>query len=85
MIDDVGIDAKHSFQDNVIAVTRFKKKYGCRLAVLWGIDMVMLARWISPTRGLKPYCCLGLVEYLLISISCYFILIFFIIYYKFLR
>lgn len=39
LINNVGIDAKHSFQDNVIPVQDFKRKYGHRLSVLGGIDM----------------------------------------------
>ena len=54
LIDDVGIDAKHSFQDNVIPVTRFKEKHGDRLAVLGGIDMDKLAT--LPLEEFRPYC-----------------------------
>lgn len=43
LITDVGIDAKHSFQDNVIPVQDFKRKYGSRIAVLGGIDMHKLS------------------------------------------
>jgi len=44
LIEDVGIDAFHSFQDIIIPVTEFKKKYGNRIAVLGGVDMDKLAR-----------------------------------------
>ena len=54
LIDGVGIDAKHSFQDNVIPVTLFKERYGGRLAVLGGIDMDKLAT--LPQDGFRAYC-----------------------------
>jgi len=44
LIEDVKIDAKHSFEDSVTPVTQFKKKYGDRIAVLGGIDMDKLCR-----------------------------------------
>ena len=44
LIDDVGIDAKHSFEDVIMPVSRFKKRYGGRLAVLGGIDVDFLCR-----------------------------------------
>ena len=43
-IEDVGIDAKHSFEDNVLPVTEVKKRYGDRLALLGGVDVDLLAR-----------------------------------------
>ena len=43
LIESVGIDAKHSFQDNVMPVQDFKKKYGHRIAVMGGLDMHKLA------------------------------------------
>ena len=39
LIDDVKIDAKHSFEDAICPVADFKKKYGGRVAVLGGIDV----------------------------------------------
>ena len=44
LIDDVGIDAKHSYEDTILPVTEAKKKYGDRMAVLGGIDMDFLCR-----------------------------------------
>lgn len=43
-IDKVGIDAKHSFEDNVLPVTEAKRRYGSRLSLLGGIDVDLLAR-----------------------------------------
>ena len=44
LIDDVRIDAKHSFEDNIILVTEAKKRYGDRLTLLGGIDVDFLCR-----------------------------------------
>lgn len=44
LIDDVGIDAKHSFEDAIMPVTEAKKKYGDRIALLGGIDVDFLCR-----------------------------------------
>ena len=43
LIDDVGIDAKHSFEDSIMPVSDFKQKYGSRTAVLGGVDVNVLA------------------------------------------
>jgi uroporphyrinogen decarboxylase len=43
LIDVVGIDGKHSFQDNVQPVEDYYKKYHDRIAVLGGLDMNLLA------------------------------------------
>ena len=44
LIDDVKIDAKHSFEDTIIDVRDMKKTHGHRLALLGGIDMDFLCR-----------------------------------------
>ncbi len=44
LIDYVGIDAKHSFEDVIEPVTEAKRRYGGRIALLGGIDMDLLAR-----------------------------------------
>ncbi|NOY08901.1 MAG: uroporphyrinogen-III decarboxylase-like protein [Spirochaetes bacterium] len=44
LINDVGIDAKHSFEDSIMPVTRVYKKYGSRIAILGGIDVDFLCR-----------------------------------------
>ena len=44
LIKDVKIDAKHSFEDEIMPVTQFKKKYGERIAVLGGVDVDKLCR-----------------------------------------
>ena len=44
LIHDVGIDAKHSFEDVIEPVTAAKKKYGKEIALLGGIDVDFLCR-----------------------------------------
>ena len=44
LINDVGIDAKHSFEDIIQPVTEAKSLYGERIALLGGIDVDMLCR-----------------------------------------
>lgn len=42
LIGDVGIDGKHSYEDAIIPVQDFQKKYGDRIAVLGGLDINIL-------------------------------------------
>ena len=44
LIEDVGIDAKHSFEDTIELVTDAKERYGDRIALLGGIDLDFLCR-----------------------------------------
>ncbi|MBN1346153.1 MAG: hypothetical protein JXQ73_25925 [Phycisphaerae bacterium] len=44
LIDDVGIDAKHSFEDAITPVTEMKRRYGCQIGILGGIDVDVLTR-----------------------------------------
>jgi len=44
LIEDVQIDALHSFQDVILPVADFKAQYGNRVAALGGVDMDNLAR-----------------------------------------
>jgi uroporphyrinogen decarboxylase len=44
LIEDVGIDAKHSFEDAIEPVEQFCDRYGKRIAVIGGVDMDILAR-----------------------------------------
>ena len=61
LITEVGIDAYHSFQDVIIPVAEFQRRWGDRLGVLGGVDMDRLAR-LSPTelevyvRGILEEC-----------------------------
>ncbi|MDD2486316.1 MAG: uroporphyrinogen decarboxylase family protein [bacterium] len=40
----IGIDAKHSYEDQIMPVTEMKQRYGDRIAVLGGMDMDFLCR-----------------------------------------
>ncbi len=42
LIDDVKIDGKHSYENNIIPVWDFQAKYGNRIAVLGGLDLNIL-------------------------------------------
>jgi uroporphyrinogen decarboxylase len=44
LIDDVRIDARHSFEDTIEPVTQAKGRYGNRIALLGGIDLDFLCR-----------------------------------------
>ena len=43
-IADIGIDARHSFEDQVTPIEEAKRLYGNDIAVLGGVDMDLLAR-----------------------------------------
>jgi uroporphyrinogen decarboxylase len=49
LIDDVGIDAKHSFEDTIMSMAEVKAKYGERIGVLGGVDMHILAAGTEET------------------------------------
>jgi len=44
LIDDVGIDGRHSYEDSSNSVFDFKQTYGTRTAVLGGIDVDKMCR-----------------------------------------
>jgi uroporphyrinogen decarboxylase len=44
LIDDVKIDAKHSFEDIIMPVETVKARYGKRIGIVGGIDIDLLAR-----------------------------------------
>ena len=44
LIETVGIDARHSFQDNIEPVEEVYRKYGDRIAILGGVDVDLLSR-----------------------------------------
>jgi uroporphyrinogen decarboxylase len=43
-IDDVGIDAKHSYEDKILPVEEAYQRWGDRAAILGGVDMDLLGR-----------------------------------------
>ena len=53
LIDDVGIDAKHSFEDAIVPIAEFKRRWGDRIGVLGGIDIDRLTR-LEP-QALRRY------------------------------
>jgi uroporphyrinogen decarboxylase len=44
LLDDVQIDAKHSYEDTIEDVCEVKKRYGQRMAILGGMDVDFLCR-----------------------------------------
>ncbi len=54
LIEDVGIDAQQSFQDQILPITDFMDTYGNRIAGLGGVDMDKLCR--LPEPELRGYC-----------------------------
>ena len=44
LLDDVGIDAKNSFEDKILPVEEAYRRWGNRLAILGGVDMDLLGR-----------------------------------------
>jgi uroporphyrinogen decarboxylase len=44
LIEDVGIDSKHSFEDLIIPVEEFSRRYGERVSVIGGVDVDLLCR-----------------------------------------
>jgi len=53
LLDEVKIDAKHSFEDAIIPAAEFKRRYGERIGVLGGVDVDKLAR--LPADDLRAY------------------------------
>jgi uroporphyrinogen decarboxylase len=54
LIEDVGIDAQQSFQDEIMPITVFMDTYGDRIAGLGGVDMDKLCR--LPEPELRAHC-----------------------------
>lgn len=44
LIEDIKIDALHSFEDTCCSATEYKRRYGDRIGILGGIDMDKLGR-----------------------------------------
>ncbi|HSV73992.1 MAG TPA: uroporphyrinogen decarboxylase family protein [Chthonomonadales bacterium] len=53
IIDGCGIDAKHSFEDVILPVERFKARYGARCTALGGLDVDVICR--SSEDALRAY------------------------------
>lgn len=54
LINDIKIDAKHSFEDKILSVIEFKKKYREKVAPLGGVDVDKLCRLSE--HELRSYC-----------------------------
>jgi uroporphyrinogen decarboxylase len=52
-IEDLKLDGKHSFQDEVLSICEYKKRWGDRLALLGGVDVHKLAVYDEP--ALRAY------------------------------
>ena len=44
IVDEIGFNAKHSYEDNIIPVEQAYEKWGSRIAILGGIDMDYVCR-----------------------------------------
>lgn len=55
IIGDMGYDARHSYEDNIVPVEDAYEKYGGRIAVLGGIDMNFLY-WETPENIYRRSC-----------------------------
>ena len=53
LIEDVGIDGKHSYEDVIMPIGEFKKEFGQKIAVLGGVDVDKLSR--LPEQQLRGY------------------------------
>ena len=51
LVERVGIDAKHSFEDAILPVAEFKRRWGGRIGVLGGVDLDKLARLSAAMCG----------------------------------
>jgi uroporphyrinogen decarboxylase len=64
LIDEIGFDAFHSFQDVIMPVGEFVKTYGHRIAAIGGVDVDKLTRLEEPDlrryiRGILEQCMPG--------------------------
>ncbi len=64
LIDEVGIDAKHSFEDAILPVTEAYDRYHGRIGLLGGVDINVLTRATEPelrayVRRILDHCAPG--------------------------
>jgi uroporphyrinogen decarboxylase len=64
LVDEVGIDAIHSFEDVSYPVTRYKEQWGDRVGIIGGVDVDKLARYDEKSlrdyvRGILEICTRG--------------------------
>ena len=48
IIDTVGVDAKHSFEDVILPIEEVSQRYGSRIGILGGVDVDFLCRADEP-------------------------------------
>lgn len=53
LINEVGIDARHSFEDVIVPVAEAKRRWGDRIAILGGVDVDFLCR--SSAEAVRAY------------------------------
>jgi len=53
IIDNIKVDAKHSFEDTYLPVTEAKRRYGQRIGLIGGVDMDVLSR--KDTKEVREY------------------------------
>jgi uroporphyrinogen decarboxylase len=61
LIDDIGVDAKHSYEDKILPVEEAYRRWGDRVAILGGVDMDLIGRGTeeqvrSRTRQILEVC-----------------------------
>jgi uroporphyrinogen decarboxylase len=64
LIDDVKIDAKHSYEDVIMPVTEVKRRWGHRVAIMGGIDVDFMCRHspaeiMEHTKRVMEVCSVG--------------------------
>ena len=64
LVEDVGIDARHSYEDEGNSVLEFKRRHGDQVAILGGVDVDKLTRLPEPelrayVRGILDTCMPG--------------------------
>jgi len=55
LIDDVGIDAKHSFEDVIMPIEECKRLWGGRIALFGGIDVDLMCRADEKAVAARTY------------------------------
>ncbi len=61
-VNDLQVDAKHSFEDSVLPITEAKRLYGRRISLLGGMDVDLLARGTPETVRQRTRCVVELCQ-----------------------
>lgn len=54
VIEDMGYDGKHSYEDNILPVEEAYRRWGDRIAILGGVDLDFLVR--QPVESIRTRC-----------------------------